>query len=120
MKLSISFQALSAPARPEDPLPGTAPAWRHLLLALVLVAAQCLVVWHESGLFPHAGNDPDHCSICLSAGALHAAIPSLALPVLPSIIHGFAPVLVWHDFRPISPRAYAARAPPYRSTPRLI
>jgi len=99
--------------------PSDRPLWRHLLLALVLVAAQALVVWHQSGLMPHADGDSHHCAICLAAGALGAALPSVAVVPHACISHELFSVTVRRDFRAITHRAFCARAPPCGSTPRL-
>jgi len=83
---------------------------RSLLLALLLIAAQAMLLQHQADLAKHATND--HCEWCLTHGSLGGALPSAEwlAPVSPGV-EAPAPV-------PVSVSAsltwapYGARAPP--------
>jgi len=84
---------------------------RALLLALLLIAAQALLLQHQADLAKHATND--QCEWCLVHSPLTGtlpvvglSIPATAVGVVPPDSH---PVVVTRSFIPL----YASRAPPF-------
>ena len=83
---------------------------RTLLLALLLVAAQVMLLQHQADLAKHATND--HCEWCLTHSSLGGALPSAEwlVPVSPGV-EAPEPVPVSVSAS-LSWAPYGARAPP--------
>lgn len=85
--------------------------WSFALIALLLLTQLALVV-HQENIAAHAAGDV--CEWCLAAAPLGAALPSLALPVLPPA-QVITPIDTPSSFQPAVAVIHRGRGPPIYS-----